>query len=304
MTPSAVLRRIEALEKLLASDRCQEALAGLAQAGAERRISDGKASETDFRLVVGSDLDECRRAMVDAAVAESPTGIDAVRGSAWDVVCQILRTDPSLPIGDAYSDLLTQAGEAPVSLGESWVVDAWGSNWFYANVALLLLGKDHGATLRASAAPGVQQALAEKEARDLEIRRKLQHLIETGAAGWVQFQVFFDKQHEADHAVVRAEAVRRRQAREADAPEPVDTLLDFAAEIVSYPTTEEPPAYVVEILDSVCNMATPLGVDGHDEWIEANRWRRALGGGWGVTLRRHLTDNWADYLNPPAPSAM
>ncbi len=57
-----------------------------------------------------------------------------------------------------------------------------------------------------------------------------------------------------------------------------------------------PPAFLHEVLTTMCAAATPKGHSGHDEWADANRWRLALCGGWGTRLREHLTDHWADYL--------
>ena len=99
--------------------------------------------------------------------------------------------------------------------------------------------------------------------------------------------------------MLRTLAAERRWARETGATQPEPrTYMDYAAEIASHPRDEEPGYHANEILDSVCNMRTPAGVDGHDEWIEANRWRRGLGGGWGANIREHLAHHCQDYLEP------
>lgn len=213
----------------------------------------------------------------------------------------VLTSDPAGPIPEAeYRRLVELAEEDPPAPFDPESPLTWRevteSDWYAANVAIVVLGSDKGAALRAVAGPGVAAARAAREERDGETRAGLERKISDGTAGWSTFYVWFLGQFAEDQATVRNRAAQRRQARERGHALPLADYLDYAAEIASTPIDQEPRNQVVDILDRVTKMATPRGEDGHEEWVEANRWRRALGGDWGRKLREHLTLHWSSYL--------
>jgi hypothetical protein len=300
MTQAGALRRIQQLEKLLQDPRLQVALDVLRAEGAARRVEQGTATFEDFVTYLGADLEKAQDTLVQAVIDRKPLGTDLVRFDSWHAAKRILEPDPSTgDPDDAYDELVALAAERPIVDDHPFFSPPKETEWFHANIALVLFGDDHGAALRQRAAPAISARRAEQAEDELKRQLKLEHSIESGTAGWVDFLVYFGNQFVDDQATLRTLAAERRWAREigASPPEP-QTYMDYAAEIASHPRDQEPGYHAIQILDSVCNMRTPAGVDGHDEWIEANRWRRALGGGWGVNLRNHLADHWRDYLDP------
>lgn len=306
MNQAGALRRIEQLEKLLQSPRLQVALEVVGARAAARRIEQGTAAAEDFWTYLGADLEKAQAALVQAVIDQAWLGTDLVRLDSWHAAKRILEPDPSTgDPDDAYNELVALAAQQPVVDDHPFFSPPIETDWFHANIALVLFGDDHGAALRQRAAPAIAARRAEQAEDGLQRRLKLEHAIETGTAGWVDFLVYFLNQFDDDQATLRTLAAERRWARETGATQPEPrTYMDYAAEIASRPRDEEPGYSAIEILDSVCNMRTPAGVDGHDEWIEANRWRRGLGGGWGATMREHLAEHWQDYLHPAHPASL
>ena len=271
---------------------------------AERRIRAGIFDADDFAALVEPTASNERETILAIVTGHmwAPYGTLNVRGEAWRAVEYLLTSDPEgADLDGAYQYLVDLANQPPARFNPHAPAThrpVTDSDWLGANMALVVLGPDKGAALRALAAPGVAAARARAEAAHRESMAELERTINGGTAGWVDFYVYFQGQFDEDQATVAVRAAQRRQAREAGRALPLGDYMDYAAEIASTPIGQEPPNNAVAILDRVTKMATPRGEAGHDEWVEANRWRRALGGDWGRRLREHLTHHWQDYLEP------
>jgi hypothetical protein len=267
---------------------------------AREKVSNWTATRADFEALAAPTLDDDRAKLIERAATYryEVLGFGMSQGPPEDVCWvapAILASDPAQPTPTDHYEVLLQAAQPPQDLPEdvsTWP-SPWESDWLRANLDLVALGHDRGASLRSEAAPGPAEPGAHKSAT----RRRLKEKIDHGEAEWPDFMIWFLPEFEGRQHELAVYAALRRQARESGTPLPLKEIRDFAAEIASYPCDQEMPGNFVQAFEVGCKEKRPADGAGHVQWVEANYWRSALGGGWGAQIREHLTEHWTEYLD-------
>lgn len=92
------------------------------------------------------------------------------------------------------------------------------------------------------------------------------------------------------------EAIGRRRARAAGTPIPVEEASDYAAEIFSYPPSEEPPPWLYRVLARSAAVPVEPGTPDHTDWVELNRCLLCVGRDEGRRVRQILEDHPTDFV--------
>jgi hypothetical protein len=297
-------RRLRRLESLLPPAELIERLYAEAEATLQAtacadRIAAGAATTEDFKAWLMPRLDQERSKLVDGLVAAhhhflqhtdqwlldpldtsqplvAPTMTHPTSGDPSAIARALVATPPADEFpAHLYDELVAVAGQRPETVEEvdkTAVGFPLSGDWQQANVLLLVLGEDRGASLRACAADRMRATIVKAETE----RRDWQQQIIAGTDRWVLLLIWFQNHKERLQAEIEPLAAARRHAREAGQSLPVDTVQDQVAEMLSYPPDEDPPPHVYYSYNITKNTSPGPDPEARYRWVEAHKWRQVL----------------------------